>query len=77
MTNKEKYNLIDEKIERINKSIFKNFKYKFKFKNNGSGEYCVIFNKKEYRFATLGDVIIFLSLFLDIFSVALSVKNTK
>ena len=70
MTNKEKYNFIDEKINHINNTIFKNFKYKFSFITRGSGEYCVVFNKEEYRFATLGDVMTFLTLFNDVFIVA-------
>ena len=75
MTNKEKYKFIDDKIKHINSTIFKNFKYKFSYETHGSGEYCIIFNKIEYKFATLGDVITFLTLFNDVFCVAMELKS--
>ena len=72
MTNKQKYARISEQIMCINTEILKNFPHKITFETHGSGEYCIILAKKVYQFATLGDVITFLTFILDLFSIALS-----
>lgn len=72
MTNKQKYAHISDQINAINTQILKNFPHKITFEARGSGEYCIILAKKVYQFATLGDVITFLTFILDLFSIALS-----
>lgn len=72
MSNKQKYEHIFDQITRINTQILKNFPHKITFETRGSGEYCIILAKKVYQFATLGDVITFLTFILDLFSIALS-----
>ena len=71
MTNKEKYAVINERIEHVNSKILKNFPHKLTFESLGSGMYVIYIAKNPYKFATLGDVIVFLTLFSDIFTLAL------
>ena len=75
MTNKEKYAVISERIEHVNSKILKNFPHKLSFESLGSGLYIVYIAKNPYKFATLGDVISFLTLFSDIFELALERKK--
>ena len=68
MTNKQKYAMINKQITRINNNILPNYPAKISFENRGSGEYCIILGKNEYKFATLGDVIAHLTFILDLFA---------
>ena len=68
MTNKQKYDHISKQIKCINTQILKNFPHKITFETRGSGEYCIILGKNEYKFATLGDVIAHLTFILDLFA---------
>lgn len=66
MKSKEKLELINNQIDRLNKRL-KNRTFKAEFENCGANNYCLVLDKKYYKFNTYDDLLNCLTFIDDMF----------